>query len=67
MQSAKIVPYTTKAGVQIGCMYRPKPNYGISKDMEQLQASFLSKSQAQKPGLLDRLGRYVNRIVRTDV
>jgi hypothetical protein len=67
MKSEKVIPYTTKAGVQIGCMYQPKPNYAVSRDMERLQASLLSGSQVQKPGLLDRIGRYVNNIVRTDV
>jgi hypothetical protein len=46
-------------------MYQPKPNYAVSRDMDRLQASLLSGSQ--KPGLLDRIGRYVNNIVRTDV
>jgi hypothetical protein len=65
MKSEKVIPYTTKTGVQIGCMYQPKPNYAVSRDMDRLQASLLSGSQ--KPGLLDRIGRYVNNIVRTDV
>jgi hypothetical protein len=67
MYREKAIPYTTKTGVQIGCMYQPKPNYAVSRDMERLQASLLSGSQVQKPGLLDRIGRYVNNIVRTDV
>jgi hypothetical protein len=65
MKSEKVIPYTTKAGVQIGCMYQPKRHYPMSRDMDRLQASLLSGSQ--KPGLLDRIGRYVNNIVRTDV
>lgn len=67
MYREKAIPYTTKTGVQIGCMYQPKTNYAVSRDMERLQASLLSGSQVQKPGLLDRIGRYVNNIVRTDV
>jgi hypothetical protein len=67
MKSEKVIPYTTKSGVQIGCMYQPKRHYPMSRDMERLQDSFLSHRQAQKPGLLDRIGRYVNSIVRTDV
>lgn len=39
----KIVPYTTKTGIQIGCMYQPKPDVTMSQDMERLQASLLNK------------------------
>jgi hypothetical protein len=39
----KIVPYTTKTGIQIGCMYQPKPDVTMSRDMERLQASLLNK------------------------
>lgn len=39
----KVVPYTTKTGIQIGCMYQPKPNVTMSRDMELLQASLLNK------------------------
>jgi hypothetical protein len=67
MKSEKVIPYTTKTGVQIGCMYQRKLDYPVSRDMERLQDSFLSHQQVQKPGLLDRIGRYVNSIVRTDV
>lgn len=39
----KVVPYTTKTGIQIGCMYQPKPNVSMSRDMERLQASLLNR------------------------
>jgi hypothetical protein len=39
----KVVPYTTKTGIQIGSMYQPKPDVTMSRDMERLQASLLNK------------------------
>lgn len=39
----KVIPYTTKTGIQIGCMYQPKPNVSMSRDMERLQASLLNR------------------------
>lgn len=39
----KVIPYTTKTGIQIGCMYQPRPNVGMSRDMERLQASLLNR------------------------
>ncbi len=37
----KITPYTTKTGIQIGCMYQPKQTWEPSADMERLQLSLL--------------------------
>lgn len=39
----KVIPYTTKTGIQIGCMYQPRPNVSMSRDMERLQASLLNR------------------------
>lgn len=39
----KVIPYTTKTGIQIGCMYQPKSNVSMSRDMERLQASLLNR------------------------
>lgn len=39
----KVIPYTTKTGIQIGSMYQPKPNVSMSRDMERLQASLLNR------------------------
>jgi hypothetical protein len=43
MDHRRVVPYTTKTGIQIGCMYQPKPNISMSRDMERIQASLLEK------------------------
>jgi len=38
----KVIPYTTRTGLQIGCRYdRPAPVYPISHDMQRLQNSLL--------------------------
>jgi hypothetical protein len=37
----KITPYTTKTGIQIGCMYQPRQTWEPSADMERLQLSLL--------------------------
>jgi hypothetical protein len=37
----KPTPYTTKTGIQIGCMYQPKQTWEPSADMERLQCSLL--------------------------
>lgn len=37
----KVTPYTTKSGIQIGCMYQPKQTWEPSADMERLQLSLL--------------------------
>lgn len=39
----QVIPYTTKTGIQIGCMYQPKRNVSMSRDMELLQAALLKK------------------------
>lgn len=39
----KVIPYTTNTGIQIGCMYQPKPDVSMSRDMERLQAALLDK------------------------
>lgn len=67
MQSEKVIPYTTKAGLKIGCMYQPEKHYSMSRDMEHLQTVLISSRQPQKPGFIDRLKDYVNNIVRVDV
>ncbi len=66
MYREKVTPYTTKTGLQIGCMYQPKKYYPMSRDMERLQASLLYRQQVQKPSLIDRLKAYVNDIARID-
>jgi hypothetical protein len=63
MYKGNVVPYTTKTGLQIGCMYQPKKYYPMSRDMERLQTSLLYRKQVQKPGLVDRIRAYVNRRV----
>jgi len=40
----KVTPYTTKTGIQIGCMYQPKQTWEPSADMERLQLSLLNPS-----------------------
>lgn len=37
----KVTPYTTKTGIQIGCMYQPKQTWVPSADMERLQTALL--------------------------
>jgi hypothetical protein len=37
----KVTPYTTKSGIQIGCMYEPKQTWEPSADMENLQSALL--------------------------
>lgn len=66
MHREKVIPYTTKTGLQIGCMYQPPKHYPMSRDMERLQSSLLYRQQVQKPGLIDRLKAYVNDIARID-
>lgn len=66
MYKGNVVPYTTKTGLQIGCMYQPPKHYPMSRDMERLQSSLLYRQQVQKPGLIDRLKAYVNDIARID-
>lgn len=38
----KVTPYTTKTGIQIGCMYQPKQKWEPSADMENLQIALLN-------------------------
>jgi hypothetical protein len=38
----KATPYTTKSGIQIGCMYEPPCKWDASADMENLQAALIS-------------------------
>ena len=66
MNREKVIPYTTKTGLQIGCMYQPPKHYPMSRDMERLQASLLCQQQVQKPTILARLKAYVNDIARVD-
>ena len=41
----RVVPYTTKSGLQIGCRYnRPAPVYPMSSDAERLQRGLLNPS-----------------------
>ena len=40
----KVTPYTTKTGIQIGCMYQPKQTWEPSEDMETLQIALLDPS-----------------------
>jgi hypothetical protein len=63
MYKGNVVPYTTKTGLQIGCMYEPPKNLSMSRDMELLQSSLLYRKQVQKPGLIDRIRAYVSRRV----
>ena len=37
----KITPYTTKTGIQIGCMYQPRQTWEPSADMENLQTALI--------------------------
>lgn len=37
----KHLPYTTKSGLQIGCMYTPPPSNYMSADAELLQLALL--------------------------
>ena len=66
MYKGNVVPYTTKTGLQIGCMYQPKKYYPMSRDMERLQTSLLYRQQVQKPSLIDRLKAYFNDVARID-
>lgn len=43
MQYQKVVPYTTKTGLKIGCMYQPKTHFPMSRDAEILQAALLKR------------------------
>lgn len=40
----KTPPYTTKSGIQIGCMYEPPRKWEASADMENLQIALISPS-----------------------
>ena len=40
-QLEKHLPYTTKSGLQIGCMYSPPPQNHMSADAELLQMALL--------------------------
>ena len=37
----KQLPYTTKSGLQIGCMYTPPPRNYMSQDAERIQMALL--------------------------
>ena len=37
----KHLPYTTKSGLQIGCMYTPPPRNYMSADAERIQMALL--------------------------
>jgi len=37
----KHLPYTTKSGLRIGCMYSPKPHNHMSADAERIQMALL--------------------------
>ena len=41
-QLNKQLPYTTKSGLQIGCMYSPSPQNHMSADAELLQMALLN-------------------------
>jgi hypothetical protein len=40
-QMEKHLPYTTKSGLRIGCMYSPKPQNHMSADAERIQMALL--------------------------
>jgi hypothetical protein len=40
----KATPYTTKSGIQIGCMYEPPRKWEESVDMENLQSALINPS-----------------------
>jgi hypothetical protein len=45
-------PYTTKTGIQIGCMYHPQQRCEPSVDMENLQTVLLNPEHRPTIGLL---------------
>jgi len=40
-QMEKHLPYTTKSGLRIGCMYSPPPQNHMSADAERIQMALL--------------------------
>jgi hypothetical protein len=50
-----VVPYTTRTGVQIGVMYRPKPEYEQDLDAYALQLALLKVYR--EPNLIQRFLR----------
>ena len=57
----KVIPYTTRTGLQIGCRYdRPAPVYPISRDMQRLQNSLLDGGTPRVAPLRDWVGRALN-------
>lgn len=59
----KVVPFTTKSGIQIGCMYQPKRHYPLSRDMELLQEALLGKPVK---GIKNRFHLWMKRWVHHD-
>lgn len=45
-------PYTTKTGIQIGCMYHPQQKNEPSVDMENLQTVLLNPEHRPMVGVL---------------
>ena len=52
--SQRPVPYTTSTGLQIGCMYQPKPKVLVGRDMELLQTALLIRG-SRRPSLWERM------------
>jgi hypothetical protein len=61
----RVVPYTTKTGVQIGRLYQPKADVSMSRDMEMLQGSLLARPVYFKDSLLDRMAGSLVRLMRS--
>jgi hypothetical protein len=52
-----VVPYTTRTGVQIGIMYRQKPEYEQDIDAYALQLALLKVYR--EPSLIQRFLRFI--------
>lgn len=56
--NSRVVPFTTRTGLQIGRFYEPPRNYVVSGDMEDLQTALLhGKPRMVRPSFLTRLFR----------
>lgn len=61
----RIVPYTTKSGLQIGCRYEPKRVYEMSHSMELLQESLLGKPVQKSRGPVDWVMNRLMKLMRS--